>query len=100
MGKEKGRGGKGSDGKGEGREGKRRGREEWKRREGRKRRGSSHAFCFSNLGSSAVFCGEINRPDGHGLQLIVWPCFMEMYHCIKQHNGVNMLWCHVSLLSY
>jgi len=39
---------KGSDGKWEGREGKRRGR-----RKGGKRRGSSHTFCFSNLGSSA-----------------------------------------------
>jgi len=40
-GEEKRRGGKGE------------GREEGKRREGGKRRGSSHAFCFSNLGSSA-----------------------------------------------
>ena len=39
---------KGSDGKWEGREGKRRGR-----RKGGKRRGSSHTFCFSNLGSFA-----------------------------------------------
>ena len=38
--------GKGSDGKGEGREGENMGRE------GGKRGGSSHAFCFSNLGSS------------------------------------------------
>jgi len=41
--------GKERNGKGEGREG----REEGKRRDGGKRRGSSHAFCFSNLGSSA-----------------------------------------------
>jgi len=51
--------GKGRGGKGRGVEG---GREEEGGRErefiweGGKRRGSSHAFCFSNVGSSAVSC--------------------------------------------
>ena len=54
--------GKGSDGKREGREGEER-REEGRMRKGGKQRGSSHAFCFLNLGSS----GSVGRyGDGGG----------------------------------
>jgi len=45
--------GLGREGMGKGREGRGEEGEEGKRSEGGKRTGSSHAFCFSNLGSSA-----------------------------------------------
>ena len=64
------------EGKGWERGGERRGRERGERREGGKRRGSSHAFCFLNLGSSVVamppkmFVNDKNVNDNYAYSMV------------------------------